>query len=134
MPSSTNEPTAPPGLRVGDAGPRGRGVFATRPFAAGEVIEVAPALTFPREIVEPLRGTRLDDYQFWWDDEENAIAFGCASIYNHACPSNARYERDRPRKLLVITAARDIAPGEEVTINYMGAPDCTDPVWFEVKT
>lgn len=130
---SRTEPSAPPGLRVGDAGARGRGVFATRAFRTGEVIEVAPVLVFPRALVEPLRGSRLDDYQFWWDDEHNAIAFGCASLYNHACPATCRWERDREGALLVISAARDVAPGEQLTINYMGPPDCPDPVWFDLS-
>ena len=131
MPSRTSEISAPPGLRVADAGPRGRGVFATRAFAPGEVIEVAPVLTFARALVEPLRGSRLDDYQFWWSDEENALAFGCGSLYNHASPAAARWERDRARSVITFFAARPIAAGEEVTINYMGPPDSTEPVWFE---
>lgn len=125
------EPTAPPGLRVAESSGRGRGVFATRAFAKDEVLERAPVLVISRAIVRPLEGTRLDDYWFWWDDEHLALALGCGSLYNHRCPANARFVRDFDAKLMTYLAARDIAPGEEITINYGGPPDCSDPVWFE---
>lgn len=126
-------PSTPPGLRVGSSPGRGRGVFAARAFAADEVIERAPVIVFPRADVRPLAGTLLDDYWFWWDDEHNAAALGCGSLYNHDCPANARFERDRDGRMLVFTAARAIAVGEEITINYGGAPAAENAVWFDVQ-
>jgi uncharacterized protein len=126
------EPSTPPGLRVA-AGPRGRGVFAARAFRAGEVVERAPIVVFPREVVAPLRGTVLDDYWFWWDDDRLALALGLGSLYNHACPASVSFDPDRVARLMVYTAARDVAAGEELTINYHGWPDCPDPVWFEAR-
>ena len=91
-------PSSPAGLRIGETPARGRGVFAARRFAAGEVIERAPVIVFSRAIVQPLAGTRLDDYWFWWDETHNCLGLGCASLYNHAAPANARFARD-PRPL-----------------------------------
>lgn len=125
------EPTAPPGLRVCESSGRGRGVFAARAFRAGEVLERAPVVVFPREVVRLVQGTRLDDYWFWWDDEHLGLALGCGSLYNHRCPANARFVRDKASNLMTYVAARDIAAGEEVTINYNGEPDDPAPVWFE---
>jgi SET domain-containing protein len=129
---NAGEPTAAPGLAVRDAGSRGRGVFATRAFAAGAVLERAPVLVIPRRDCAPLRGSLLDSYWFWWDDAHNAAALGCGSLYNHACPANARFDRDPVARTLVFTAVRPIAPGDEITINYHGEPHDPDPVWFPV--
>ena len=126
------EPSAPPGLCVRTVPGRGRGVHASRAFAAGEVVERAPVIVFPRAAVAPLRGSTLDDYWFWWDDLHNAAALGCGSLYNHACPANARFERDLAARTLVYRAVRPIAAGEEITINYHGDPDDASPVWFEL--
>jgi len=127
-----NEPSAPPGLRIGPSPGRGRGVFAARAFAAGEVIERAAVLVFPRDEVRPLAGTLLDNYWFWWDDAHNAVSFGCGSLYNHDSPANARFVRDTVRQLIVFVAARAIASGEEITINYGGDADGSASVWFNV--
>ena len=72
----------------------------------------------------------LDDYWFAWDDAHVACGLGYASLYNHACPANALFTL-RPEQLVIeFTAVRAIAPGEEITINYQGAPDDPTPVWF----
>lgn len=123
-------PSAPLDLVVRESPGRGRGVFAARAFAVGELLERAPVLVVPRSQVESLRGTLLDDYFFWWDYAHNACALGWASLYNHACPANAAFRIEPAARLLVITCVRPIAPGDEVTINYHGDPDDPRPVWF----
>ena len=126
------ELSAPPGLCIRQTERRGRGVFAARPFAVGEVIERAPVLVIPRAQVAALRGTLLDSYWFWWDEEHNACALGCGSLYNHDCPANAAFARDIAVAAIVFTAVRAIAIGEEITINYGGAPDDPASVWFDL--
>lgn len=123
-------PSPPHGLRVCELPGRGRGVVAERAFRAGDVLERAPVIVVPRAQLLPLRGTVLDDYWFWWDEAHNACALGWASLYNHACPANVAFRPDRAARLLVLTAAVDIAPGNEVTINYHGEVDDPRPVWF----
>ena len=130
QPEAAAEPSPPTGLAVCAVPGRGRGVVALRTFRAGSVLERAPVLVVPRAQLAPLRGTKLDDYWFWWDETHNACALGWASLYNHACPANATFQLDRAGEVLVITAVRDIAPGTEVTINYHGRPDDPAPVWF----
>ena len=111
---------------------KGRGVFARRPIAAGEVIERAPILVLPRD----LHGTEddpsaLHDYCFEWGDGTVALALGFGSLYNHSYTPNARYD-DEGFRTKVFTALRDIARGEEITVNYNGDPGDRSPVWFEV--
>lgn len=122
-----------PGLRIGHAPGRGRGVFAARAFGPGEEIERAPAVVFPRALVAPLVGSLLDDYWFWWDEQHNAMVLGCGSLYNHGCPANARFACDAVARVVVFTAVRAIASGEEITINYHGEPADASPVWFPTR-
>lgn len=128
-----SECSAAPGLRIARAQGRGRGVFAARAFAAGEVIERAPVVVFPRALVAPLEGSLLDDYWFWWDEYHNAMVLGCGGLYNHACPANARFSCDAVARVVVFTAVRGIVSGEEITINYHGDPTDSSPVWFTVR-
>jgi SET domain-containing protein len=111
---------------------KGRGVFARRPIAEGDVIESCPVLVMPAADLR--RGedwTHLGDYCFEWGEGTMALALGFGSLYNHSYRPNARYEDVAgPTKLFV--AVRDIAAGEEITVNYNGEPDDASPVWFDV--
>ena len=127
-------PSPPSGLLVIDSPGRGRGVAAARAFRRGEVLERAPVLLLGREVMaNGLRGTRLDDYLFWWDDDHRAIALGWISLCNHACPANAAFRLAHAAQLIVLEAASDIGSGEEVTINYHGDPADPAVVWFPVR-
>ena len=123
----------PQGVCARESEGRGRGVFALRPFVAGELIERAPVLVVLRAQLEPLRGTLLDDYWYWWDAEQNACTLGWGSLYNHACPANASFALDHAGRCIEFRAARDIAAGEEITINYHGAVDDPAPTWFALR-
>jgi len=119
--------------------PKGRGVFAARPFGAGEVVEECPVILFkkPFEVLHK----ELKTFVFHWPAPEGsaatqALALGYGSLYNHANPSNLRYEADRGSLVLRYVAVREIAPDEELTINYDaygGAPESADEWWFEEK-
>ena len=127
------DPSPPVGLRIVELPGRGRGVLAARAFRRGEVLEQAPVLVVPRAVLQPLRGTLLDDYWFWWDVDHNACALGWASLYNHACPANASFRLERPARVIVFEAVDDIDAGDEVTINYHGEPGDPSPVWFATR-
>ena len=130
----------PPRVYVRDTGTvKGRGVFAARRFKAGESIEECPVLLFkkPYEVLHK----ELKNYVFHWPVPEGkaatqALALGYGSLYNHANPSNLRYETDVEALVLRFVAVRDIEPDEELTINYNadgGAPESEDEWWFEEK-
>jgi SET domain-containing protein len=131
---------SPPSVCVRETGTaKGRGVFAARPFAAGEVVEVCPVLLFrkPYHVLHK----ELQTMVFHWPVPEGraatqALALGYGSLYNHANPSNLRYETDAEALVMRFVAARDISEGEELTINYNadgGAPASDDEWWFEEK-
>lgn len=111
---------------------KGRGVFARTFIPADTLIERVPVLVVPaHEVIPEDADTRLSHYVFEWGRGTVAIALGYGSLYNHSYAPNARYEDERPQ-VKTFYAVRDIQPGEEVTINYHGAADAVDPVWFEV--
>lgn len=130
----------PPHVYVKNTGtPKGLGVFAGRAFAAGEAVEECPVLLFkkPYEVLHK----ELKNYVFHWPVPEGAaatqaLALGYGSLYNHANPSNMRYETDVETRVMRLVAVRDITEGEELTINYNadgGAPESEDEWWFEEK-
>ncbi len=132
--------TEPPCVYIKETGtPKGRGVFAARPFGAGEVVEECPVLLFkkPYEVLH----RELKNFVFHWPVPEGAastqaLALGYGSLYNHANPSNLRYETDTERRVMRYVAVREIAADEELTINYnadSGAPTSEDEWWFEEK-
>jgi uncharacterized protein len=127
--------------RTDNRGKGGRGVFAVGAIAAGELIERVPVLLIPKNQVfgpDPIarRAARISWYVFDWvgvtKRDYVALALGYGSIYNHSPNANARYEREAPDVLSFI-AVRDIAGGEEITINYRGQPDDPTSPGFEVK-
>jgi uncharacterized protein len=109
---------------------KGRGVFARRPIEAGEVIETCPVLVLPAGSVEDV-SAGIGGYVFEWGRGRLALALGYGSLYNHSYRPNACYV-DLAGRTKVFTAIRDIAAGEEITVNYNGEPEDQAPVGFEV--
>lgn len=122
-------------LRLAPAPGKGRGVFAAAPIARGELFERAPVIISPDTEWPALEKTALYHYCFEWGPEHQhtAIALGYASLYNHSFAPNARYLLQLDDHLIHFVALRDIAAGEEITMNYNGEPTDLTPVWFELQ-
>jgi uncharacterized protein len=109
---------------------KGRGVIATEAIAAGELVERSPVLPIAMADSE---APVISDYAFAWGEDvpgfeagkECAIGLGYLGLYNHATPSNVRLERHYAENEMSIHALRDIAAGEELTIDY------DIPLWFD---
>ncbi len=109
------EPTA-----VGDGveireGRHGRGVYATRAFAEGDVVEHCPVLELPGADVSG----RLSDYVFksTEGDDEVLLVLGFGMLYNHGAEPNVDYAQETPRTMTFYTL-RDVAAGEQLVIDY----------------
>ena len=102
----------------------GRGVFAARRFRPGEVIEVCPVIPLPRGQTRACAGDLLDRYIFQWPRAgyPAAVVLGFGSIYNHAADPNARYTPRPGADVMVFRAVRDIAPGEQIFVDYEWPP------------
>jgi hypothetical protein len=93
-------------------GPRGRGVFAARTFAEGDVVEVCPTV----EISEG--GGDLADYLFESTNEGYfLVVLGFGMLYNHSSEPNLDYYQGDDSTLEFV-ALRRIEPDEELTITY----------------
>lgn len=128
----------PPDLFVKDTGTaKGRGVFAKRRYAQGEVVEVAPVLLLKTDY--DALPELLKTYVFDWASltgvpGRQALALGYGSMYNHANPANLQYEADARAGVMRYIAARRIKANEELTINYSGeggAAESDHNDWFE---
>ena len=121
-----------PGLFIGTAGKKGKGVFTKKPIAANTLIEVAPVIILDTQDRLLVEKTKLFYYIFEWgeDAKQGVIALGYVSMYNHESPSNCEYEMDYEAETIAIRTMRDIEAGEELTINYSAGWDDWKPVWF----
>ena len=94
----------------------GRGVFSTCPIPAGDVVERCPTIRLFRKHVAGL----LNDYVYSHprDPDSVLVGLGFCSLYNHQGSTTATLHKRFVGEELVLTAARDIAEGEELTHCY----------------
>lgn len=101
------------GIRLG-VGHRGRGVFATKNFKTGQVVEECPVLKIPQDQVP----AALTDYIFSDDTSDTVVLLlGYGMMYNHSDPANLTYYKWSDNSIAFV-ATKDISAGEELTINY----------------
>ena len=110
---------------------KGRGVFAKCAIKKGTTIECVPVILVPiADLVEGLENPTLNRYFYHWDKKHIAVSLGYGSLYNHSYEPNARYIHGS--LTLTYRALREIAKGEEITINYNYKPDDKTPMRFKV--
>ena len=95
-------------------GPHGRGVFATRRFAKGEVVENCPTV----EVADADVTGRLNDYVFNSVKAGDVLLLlGYGMLYNHSHDPNVEYLQHAP-STITFRALRKLRPGDELTIDY----------------
>ena len=109
------------------------GVFATKSFKVGDIIESCPVLVLSHDTTQAIHDKDLDNYTFDWEEHKSAIVLGYGSLYNHDYEPNARYYKDFKTNILTFKAIKPIKKGEEITISYNGNPEDKTPVWFDKK-
>lgn len=116
---------------------KGRGAYAARAHAAGELVESCPVILLSNAYASiPQEVRRL---LFNWgvladSTNRHCLALGYGSMYNHENPSNMRYEADPNARVLRFIAVRDIAADEELTVNYNaagGSHRSEGDTWFQ---
>jgi uncharacterized protein len=114
---------------------KGRGMITTKQIKPNTIIESSPVIVMTKEEQKLIDKTRLHDYIFLWQEDESqcAMAQGYISVYNHSYDSNCDYIMDFQNDIISIITVKNIAAGEELTINYNGEVNDTTPVWFETK-
>jgi len=122
----------PRGIRVGNAGKKGRGVFATKDFLPDDLLERAPIIILDdEEEVEAIEDTRIADYWYEYANNARALGLGFTSLYNHSRRPNATYSVRDDEPIIEIVAVRPIKSGAEITVNYNGDPRNKDRRAFE---
>ena len=116
-------------LRIADFPGRGRGVVADRAIRAGELVERSPVLVIPPQDRAAADATVVFTYVFMWEhgtieedlykhEGRSAIALGYTSLLNHSYTPNCEFIRHIDEFAIDLVALRDIAEGEELTIDY----------------
>ncbi len=113
----------------------GRGVFASKKIKAGETIERCPIILLSEDDTAHIRRTELHNYYFMWGTDKtrhkSGICLGFGSIYNHSYAPNATYKKLIEEEVIDFVAIKDIAKGEEITVNYnYGNPDDKSKLWI----
>ena len=125
------------GLRIGNAGKLGRGVFATKDFEKGMLLESSPILVFDQAESAILERTILGNYCYSYEQYEDCacervcLAFGYASFYNHSVRPNAVYRIGEDR--IFVFALKKIKAGTQIKINYNGDPKDKTPWVFKAQ-
>jgi len=122
-----------PGLYIMHDKEKGRGVFTAFQIKKGDVIEICNVIELQPFELPIIHKTTLHDFYFLWgpSQETCVLALGYGSLYNHAVQANAEYVLDLENKTIDFLAISDIAPGEEITVNYHGEDGDTTPLWWQ---
>lgn len=100
-----------------------RGILASEPIAAGQIIEKCPVILVDAKKEAPvIKQTVLLHYYYEYNSHYDCIVLGNGSLYNHSYKPNARYTYDFKNRQLVYRAVKNIKPSQEITINYNFEP------------
>ena len=124
-----------PGLFIQEEEIKGRAVFTSQDISKGDLIELCPVITLSADDTLTIHDTKLHDYYFVWQLDENtsAIALGYGSLYNHSENANADFETDHSNKVIRITALRDISAFEEINLDYTSGLKTEHGLWFKAQ-
>ena len=111
-----------------------RCIKAARDIKAGELLESCPIILLAFGELEHYDKTILTNYNYEWDDENDAFVLGYCVLTNHSFSANAMYKRNFEKKEMEYYAVKDIKKDEEVLINYNGKPDDITPLKYDYHT
>jgi len=99
----------------------GLGVFASEKIIKGELIEECPILSLPLTFGE--KSGLMLNYRFNWPSgtlkwEEQVIALGFGSLYNHSESPNAEWISNNEKRTFEFVCLKDIEEGEEILVWY----------------
>lgn len=98
----------------------GRGVFATKDFAPGALIEVCPIIVLSEFTVdmEWIRDASTLQRYYFNAEGRFALALGYGALYNHSKSPNADYTVDIRTQEVPIYAVKKIRKGTQILIDY----------------
>lgn len=111
-------------IDVRDSGIHGRGAFASAAIRQGQTFHTAHLLAFDCSETEAINATAVGAYVFYIEDcpghthDRVGLAMSPISFINHSRTASAAFKVDAASQTVTFTALRDIAAGEELTIDY----------------
>jgi SET domain-containing protein len=112
------EPRISAKITRGESAAHGAGAFATETIAKGELIAI-----FTGRITHASEAD-FDDYHLQVGEEHFLGPSGdLDDLVNHSCEPNAGFSLESANEMPILIARRDIAPGEEITMDYNGIID-----------
>ena len=97
---------------VGPSRIQGWGLIAREAIAPGETVDESPILLTARVPAD------ISGHTYRLGDGRRALPCGDGVFVNHSDDPNARPLPDLRRRVMRLIAVRDIAPGDEVTLDY----------------
>lgn len=113
----------------------GRGVFAARTIAAGEVLAEFHTIRLPVDDVAAMKTARGVLMNYWFEDDADGsalIVLGWLELVNHKRPPNLDrlWRETHAGAVVTVIATRDIATGEQLYIDYRFDPAAPNmPAW-----
>ena len=110
-----------PRLFVAKTPDRGKGVFTMDAIEDGSLVEVAHVITFSEDEWKSMAHTNAYNYVYEWPEHARGAALACGygSHFNHSADShNLTHTNNYVDEFISYFAIRDIAPGEELLIDY----------------
>jgi hypothetical protein len=115
-------------IEIRNSAIQGRGVFATAPIAAREIVRRmgGEIISIPQCIYRVLSGQLRIDEPLQTSNASFLVLDPISVSFNHSCDPNALI-----RGKVDMIARRDIAPGEEITFDYAATvrPSFYTMVW-----
>jgi hypothetical protein len=111
-----------------------RCIKASKNIKTDELIESCPVILIPVGQLEHHDKTILTNYNYAWDDKNDAFVLGYCVLTNHSFSANVIYKCNLEKKCMEFFAAKDIQKDEEIFINYNGKPDDATPLEYDYHT
>ncbi|MFH0772955.1 MAG: SET domain-containing protein-lysine N-methyltransferase [bacterium] len=111
-----------------------RCIKAARDIKAGEIIESCPIILIPTKELVYHDKTVLTNYNYDWDDDNDAMVLGYCGLSNHSFSANVQYKRNFELKCMEYYAVKDIKKDEEIFVNYNGNPNDSTPLEYGYHT
>ena len=93
----------------------GTGVFATKDFNIGDIVEITPILPIP---IKDTADNILNDYVFMYDGSNHGMALGYGGVYNHQNKPNIDYSYTNDKKCMIYKTNKNIKKGDELFVSY----------------
>jgi len=115
----------------------GWGVFTTQSINENTIVEIAPIIVYPKNVMEMTIWTcraegmsdndlKLDQYTVNWQND-GGLPLGWAGLYNHKDDNNCQFIAYYQLNLIGIQTIKPISAGEQLFVSY-------GEHWFNAKS